>query len=35
VTINYAFAQGAEAINQLVATQTEETPPPPIPGYRE
>jgi NAD-dependent dihydropyrimidine dehydrogenase PreA subunit len=35
VKINYAFPQGAEAINQLVAAQVEQSPPPPIPGYRE
>ena len=35
VKINYAFPQGADAINQLVAAHVEESPPPPIPGYRE
>jgi ferredoxin len=35
VKINYTFPQGADAINQLVTAQTEESPPPPIPGYRE
>ena len=35
VKINYAFPQGAEMINQLVAARVDESPPPPIPGYRE
>jgi ferredoxin len=35
VKINYAYPQGAEAINHLVAARVEQAPPPPIPGYRE
>jgi ferredoxin len=35
VKINYAFPQGADAVNQLVAARIEESPPPPIDGYRE
>jgi len=35
VKINYAFPQGADAINQLVAARVEQAPPPPIAGYRE
>jgi ferredoxin len=35
VKINYAFPQGAEAINQLVAARVKESPLPPIDGYRE
>jgi ferredoxin len=35
VKINYAFPQGADAINQLVAARIDESPPPPIAGYRE
>jgi len=35
VKINYAFGEGAVAVNGLVATRIDESPPPPIPGYRE
>jgi ferredoxin len=35
VKINYAYPEGFDAINQLVAAQIDESPPPPIPGYRE
>ena len=35
VKINYAFPQGADAVNQLVAARIKESPPPPIDGYRE
>ena len=35
VKINYAFAEGAETVNTLVAAQVEDSPPPPIRGYRE
>jgi ferredoxin len=35
VKINYAFPEGAEAINALVEAQVAESPPPPIPDFRE
>jgi ferredoxin len=32
---NYAYPDGLERVSELVAAQIEQSPPPPIPGYRE
>jgi ferredoxin len=35
VKINYAYPDGLERVSELVTAQIEQSPPPPIPGYRE
>jgi ferredoxin len=35
IRINYAYSDGIEIIDALVQAQVDETPPPPIAGYRE
>ncbi|MGH9869155.1 MAG: 4Fe-4S dicluster domain-containing protein [Candidatus Polarisedimenticolia bacterium] len=35
VKINYAYGQGLDTVNELVQELVEQSPPPPIPGYRE
>ena len=35
VKINYAYLDGLERVSELVTAQIEESPPPPLPGYRE
>jgi NAD-dependent dihydropyrimidine dehydrogenase PreA subunit/biotin operon repressor len=35
VKINYAYTDGMDAVNSLVAERVESAPPPPIPGHRK
>jgi hypothetical protein len=35
IRINYAYTDGVDTVEQLVAQQIAENPPPPIAGHRE
>ena len=35
VKINYAYPNGLGEVNELVTARTDQSPPPPITGYRE